>query len=94
MTTVGYGDKSPKSQPARVLAIIWILLGITGCAIFVGTLTTEMMMARKLSPPDMRERKVGVLKERMHETLMVSQHEVKLQRSSNSSDDEDFSSSH
>ena len=29
MTTVGYGDKTPRSFPARIFSVFWILVGIT-----------------------------------------------------------------
>ena len=28
MTTVGYGDKAPKSRVARLFSVVWILLGL------------------------------------------------------------------
>ncbi|XP_022779218.1 uncharacterized protein LOC111320785 [Stylophora pistillata] len=42
MTTVGYGDKSPKSLPARIFSIVWILVGLIVMAIFTANVTTAL----------------------------------------------------
>jgi len=42
MTTVGYGDKAPKSIIARIFAIIWILAGITIFSMYTATLTSAL----------------------------------------------------
>ena len=39
MTTVGYGDKSPKSIPARFFSILWIFSGIVVFGIISASLT-------------------------------------------------------
>ena len=36
MTTVGYGDRAPKSFFARIFAIFWILLGVTIFSMYTG----------------------------------------------------------
>uniref|UniRef100_A0A7M5WT19 Potassium channel domain-containing protein n=2 Tax=Clytia hemisphaerica TaxID=252671 RepID=A0A7M5WT19_9CNID len=40
MTTVGYGDKTPKSIPARLIAVVWILFGITLFNMYTASLTS------------------------------------------------------
>ncbi|EDO38516.1 predicted protein [Nematostella vectensis] len=42
MTTVGYGDRCPKSIQGRAFAVIWILVGICIISIFTATLTTSL----------------------------------------------------
>jgi ABC-type amino acid transport substrate-binding protein len=42
MTTVGYGDKTPKSGSARVLTIIWMFTGVIVISIFSGTVTAKI----------------------------------------------------
>ncbi|XP_066025124.1 uncharacterized protein [Pocillopora verrucosa] len=42
MTTVGYGDKSPKSLPARIFSIVWILVGLIVMAIFTANVTSAL----------------------------------------------------
>ena len=74
MTTVGYGDKSPKSLPGRIFAVIWILLGITICSIFTGTLTTEIMTARSATDSHIIGKNIGVLQRRLEDITLVIQH--------------------
>nr|XP_006819198.1 PREDICTED: uncharacterized protein LOC102804213 [Saccoglossus kowalevskii] len=42
MTTVGYGDRSPRSIPARLFGIAWIIVGIAILSVFTAIVTTEM----------------------------------------------------
>lgn len=42
MTTVGYGDRSPKGYAARVFAIVWILVGLVVISITTGVITTSL----------------------------------------------------
>ncbi|XP_031565849.1 uncharacterized protein LOC116301000 [Actinia tenebrosa] len=42
MTTVGYGDRSPRGYFARIFAIIWVLVGIVITSIFTGVVTTSL----------------------------------------------------
>ncbi|XP_031568601.1 uncharacterized protein LOC116303241 [Actinia tenebrosa] len=54
MTTVGYGDRSPKSLQGRAFAVIWILIGICIISIFTATLTTSLTtvsLENKISLP-------------------------------------------
>ena len=37
MTTVGYGDKTPRTVAARIFAVFWILVGIVTFSILSGT---------------------------------------------------------
>lgn len=42
MTTVGYGDRAPRSFIARVFAFIWVLIGLVIISIFTATVTTSL----------------------------------------------------
>lgn len=42
MTTVGYGDKAPKSVFARMFGVLWILTGLVIVSIFTATITTNL----------------------------------------------------
>ncbi|CAB3988599.1 Potassium voltage-gated channel subfamily F member 1, partial [Paramuricea clavata] len=42
MTTVGYGDRSPKGYISRAFAIVWILVGLVVISITTGVITTSL----------------------------------------------------
>ncbi|CAD5124490.1 DgyrCDS12770 [Dimorphilus gyrociliatus] len=42
MTTVGYGDTTPKSVQARIYGLVWIVVGITILSVFTATVTTVL----------------------------------------------------
>ncbi|KAM7434885.1 hypothetical protein ABFA07_015103 [Porites harrisoni] len=42
MSTVGYGDKTPKSVAARLFAVGWIMIGVTICSILTATLSSAL----------------------------------------------------
>ena len=46
MTTVGYGDKCPKRIIGRVIASIWMIIGIIWFAAFTATLTSSLTVSR------------------------------------------------
>ncbi|XP_044183882.1 uncharacterized protein LOC114971148 [Acropora millepora] len=62
MTTVGYGDKSPKSIVARIFSIIWIMMGLITMAIFTANVTSALTAASlELTPNTLNGAKIGVL---------------------------------
>ena len=66
MSTVGYGDKAPRTVSGRVLALVWIFLSIILLSAFTGTVASSMTMGR-LGPrvsnvQDLRGMEVGSLK--------------------------------
>lgn len=42
MTTVGYGDRSPKSVYARFFCVIWIILGLIMISLFTGLISSAL----------------------------------------------------
>ena len=42
MTTVGYGDRAPRSILARIFAFFWVLVGLVMISIFTATVTTSL----------------------------------------------------
>jgi ABC-type amino acid transport substrate-binding protein len=40
MTTVGYGDTTPKTAPGRSLALVWMFVGVAAVAVFTATVTS------------------------------------------------------
>ncbi len=55
-----YGDKTAKSIPGRVIAIIWILCGITITCIFTATLTTALSTDQIVKAFDIRGTEVRI----------------------------------
>ena len=47
MTTVGYGDKAPRTIAGRIFSIIWILGGIVVFCIIAGSITTIIIDANR-----------------------------------------------
>jgi polar amino acid transport system substrate-binding protein len=46
MTTVGYGDKCPRKVVGRVIASVWMIIGIIWFAAFTATLTSSLTLSR------------------------------------------------
>ena len=45
MTTVGYGDKSPKTLGGRIFALIWMIFSVVFIASFTATITTQLTIS-------------------------------------------------
>ena len=65
MTTVGYGDKAPRTPIGRFVAIIWmffsIILVTSYTAIITASITVDEMSGRIRSPKDLPAARVGAL---------------------------------
>ena len=66
MTTVGYGDKSPKSLGGRLIALIWMFTAIITISSFTASITSSLTI-NKLSnkikgPGDLKNFNVGSIK--------------------------------
>jgi ABC-type amino acid transport substrate-binding protein len=44
MTTVGYGDKAPKTAGGRIVALVWMIFSIVFIASFTANITTALTM--------------------------------------------------
>lgn len=86
MTTVGYGDKSPRSILARLFSIVWILIGLIVCGLFTSRLTGEIVKANSPEPADMNGANVGVLHYRDYDGYVVAQNGGKIVRSTKVND--------
>lgn len=65
MTTVGYGDRAPRSFLGRTFAIFWIMIGICICSIFTATLTSALTSNAFKEEKTINGAKVGVLRDSM-----------------------------
>ena len=45
-TTVGYGDRVPRSTPGRLVALIWMFAGIILISFFTASVTTQLTVSR------------------------------------------------
>ncbi|CAH1786125.1 unnamed protein product [Owenia fusiformis] len=61
MTTVGYGDRVPKSVIARIFASVWIIVGLVIMGVFTAALTTSLS-ADTQGTVDIKGEQVGVIK--------------------------------
>ncbi len=65
MTTVGYGDKTPRTMAGRVVAQAWMLCSVVIVSVFTATvasnLTVEQLSSRVRSAADLRNVKVAVV---------------------------------
>jgi len=46
MTTVGYGDKCPRKIVGRIIAAVWMIIGIIWFAAFTATLTSSLTVSQ------------------------------------------------
>ena len=72
MTTVGYGDKNPKTLIGRIFAMVWIVTGITISGILTAMLTSATMAADTPKIPSMNGARVAVLQWRDYDALLVA----------------------
>ena len=61
LSVLRYGDKAPKSVIARVLCILWIMVGLTLCSVMTATLTTALATAA-VKDVDLVGKKVPIIK--------------------------------
>ena len=74
MTTVGYGDKVPKSVLARLFSLVWIVIGIATFSLVTAMLTSEVHAANSPPTPTMGGSKVGVIRHRLYEAILIAKH--------------------
>lgn len=66
MTTVGYGDKSPRTFAGRVVAFVWMFLGFILLSIFVSALVSNISSQNRSGATldrQMHHMKMGVIKD-------------------------------
>lgn len=80
MTTVGYGDKAPKSLLGRSVALLWMLASMVILASVTATiasaLTIERLDARIRGPEDLHRFEVGVITNTTGERYLTEQKAV------------------
>ncbi len=67
VTTVGYGDKTPKRHTGKIFALIWLLAGYFVFAYFTASVTTTFTVSEIKStidsPDDLFEHRVGTVED-------------------------------
>ena len=78
MTTVGYGDATPKSLPGRLLALLWMFVGVAAVAIFTASVTSALTVARLdgmvRNPADLTHMKIGAVQSCASPGLLRDRH--------------------
>jgi ABC-type amino acid transport substrate-binding protein len=75
MTTVGYGDKTPKSFLGRILGVFWMFSGIILISSLTATITSSMTLdrldARVESIEDLKNKNVGIVQSTSSEEYLI-----------------------
>lgn len=74
VTTVGYGDKAPRTCIGRVFGSLCIVIGIVIISILVSTLTKDIKEVRSPAEIPMRGKLIGAMRNRLHDSIMIAQH--------------------
>ena len=74
MTTVGYGDKHPKTLGGRLVALFWMFVSVILVAVFTATITS-ILTVKQLVPPirgleDLKKMYVGTMPYTTSETFL------------------------
>ena len=72
MTTVGYGDKTPKSVLGRFYAVLWILVGIISFGILTASLISAITNAANPPQPTMDRSIVGALAHNTYDASVIA----------------------
>ena len=92
MTTVGYGDKTPRSVAGRLFSVLWILAGIIVFNILAGELTSVIIQAKTPGKVSMANKRVGTLNRNFDNSLVLRNGGILLatQETANLTDEKRF----
>ena len=72
MTTLGYGDKIPRSGLARLFSIVWILIGITTFSLITAMLSSELNEMNSAGHLEMTGHRIGVQRYRTFDSIVIA----------------------
>ena len=76
LTTVGYGDKAPRTRAGRVVGVVWMLVAVVLIALFTAQVTSSLTVTslggRVRGPADLPHVKVGALQGTQQQALLRS----------------------
>ncbi len=74
MTTVGYGDKTPRTLAGRMLGVFWMLVGVVSLTIVTGSIAAQMTVMQLdspiHSPADLSNTRTGTVADSTGETFL------------------------
>lgn len=74
LTTVGYGDKAPRTRAGRLIGVIWMFVAVILIALFTAQVTSSLTVtnlnSRIRGPADLAHVKVGALQDLPAQTLL------------------------
>lgn len=74
MTTVGYGDKAPKSVPGKIIGLVWMFASLIMVSYFTASIASSLTVQRISSqfddPSDLKRVEVGVIGGTISETYL------------------------
>lgn len=74
MTTVGYGDKSPKSLGGRLVALVWMFISVIILSTFTASIVSSLALPSTVQPieglADLRSQRVVTVKGSTSEALL------------------------
>ena len=78
LTTVGYGDKSPRTGVGRAIAVVWMLSGILIISSFTATVTSALtvgqLRARISGPSDLPRVRVATVADSTSQAYLRARH--------------------
>ncbi|HYP69155.1 MAG TPA: transporter substrate-binding domain-containing protein [Thiobacillaceae bacterium] len=81
LTTVGYGDKAPRTRAGRVIGVIWMFAAVVLIALFTAQVTSSLtvtsLSGRVRGPADLVHVKVGAIQDSQPQTLLQTKFGVK-----------------
>ena len=72
MTTVGFGDKTPRSFAGRLYSVLWISIGVITYSLLTGIVFSEVGNMNNPPPPDTGGKYIGAVMYRDYDARVVA----------------------